>query len=230
MRCYNRGSQLNMLRKKTNYSYTCWLAGAALLLTPAPTFGQTQYLISTFAGGLPGPTAASAPTYAFGTPHGEASDAFGNIYLSTGFHCIYRLDAGGNLARVAGTCQAGFSGDGANAVDAQLSGPQGLALDAVGNLYIADSGNQRIRKVTPAGIITTVAGTGVAGSGGDNGAATAAQLNSPQGLAVDSAGNLYIADQGNHRIRMVASNGAISTFAGTGASGGAGEEGAFKSL
>ena len=99
----------------------------------------------------------------------------------------------------------------------QLSGPGAVAVDSAGNLYIADTGNKRIRKVSN-GVITTVAGNGTSGSSGDNGSATNAQLKGPQGVAVDSAGNLYIADPTDHRVRKV-SDGVITTVAGTGIAG-----------
>jgi sugar lactone lactonase YvrE len=113
---------------------------------------------------------------------------------------------------------AGFKGDGDLAVLAQLDQPQGLAVDNAGNLYIADSNNERIRKVTPAGIITTVAGNGTPGFSGDGGLATTAQLSGPSAVAVDAAGNLYIADSSNNRIRKVTPAGVISTVAGNGSS------------
>src|SRR5207247_6691097 len=114
---------------------------------------------------------------------------------------------------------AGFSGDGGNATSAQLSNPTGVALDGNGNLYIADTGNNRIRKVTPNGIIVTIAGTGAAGYGGDGGAATDAQLSSPSSVTVDAPGNLYIADTENHVVREVLAKGIITTVAGTGIQG-----------
>ncbi|MDX2219215.1 MAG: Ig-like domain repeat protein, partial [Burkholderiales bacterium] len=134
--------------------------------------------------------------------------------------------SGGLINTVAGTGTFGFSGDGGAATAAQLRSPSGIALDGTGNLYIADTNNQRIRKVTPGGVISTVAGNGVQGFGGDGGAATAAQLNNPQAVAIDSAGNLYIADTSNHRIRKVTPDGVISTVAGTGVQGFSGEGGA----
>lgn len=115
-----------------------------------------------------------------------------------------------------GTGVQGAAGDGGPAAAAQLSYPQKLAYDASGNLYIVDSGNHRVRRVTPGGTITTVAGTGTAGFSGDGGPAVAAQLNQPTGISVDGAGNLYIADMFNDRIRKVDVNGIISTFAGNG--------------
>jgi sugar lactone lactonase YvrE len=124
---------------------------------------------------------------------------------------------------VAGNGTPGFSGDNGPATSAQLYGPDGIAVDSAGNLYIADSVNNRIRKVSN-GIITTVAGNGTAGFSGDNGPATSAQLYSPSGLAVDSAGNLYFADGANYRIREV-SNGVITTVTGNGTPGHSGDNG-----
>ena len=121
------------------------------------------------------------------------------------------------ISTIAGNGAAGFSGDGGSASSAQLSLPGGLAVDSSGNLYIADGGNNRVRKISN-GIITTVAGNGTAGFAGDNGAATSAELNDPVAVAVDSAGNLYIADTGNNVIRKVA-NGTITTFAGSNSAG-----------
>ena len=107
------------------------------------------------------------------------------------------------MSTVAGTGQAGFNGD-ATATTARLFYPAGLAVDGVGNLYIADEYNHRVRKLTAAtGVLTTIAGTGTAGSLGDNGPATTAQLNFPLGVAVDSSNNVYIADNSNHNIRKV---------------------------
>ena len=117
------------------------------------------------------------------------------------------------IGTIAGTGAMGYSGDNGPATSAQLASPSGLAFDSLGNLYIADAGNHRIRKVTPQGIITTVAGNGTEGFSGDGGPATSAQLWSPQGLAVDKLGNLYIAD--NSRVREVTPGGLIATVAGT---------------
>ncbi|HZS06765.1 MAG TPA: hypothetical protein VFD58_18150 [Blastocatellia bacterium] len=123
----------------------------------------------------------------------------------------------------------GFSGDGGAAAAARLDNPRAVASDRAGNLYVADTVNQRIRKIAPDGIITTFAGSGLIGSEGDGGPATAASLNEPQGLAVDAAGNVYIADTLNHRVRRVTPAGVISTFAGTGAEGFSGDGGAAAS-
>lgn len=118
---------------------------------------------------------------------------------------------------IAGSLGSGFSGDGGPATDAQLTGPRGLAIDAVGNLFIADSGNHAVRKIAVDGTITTVAGDGNRGFSGDGGSAKRSRLNTPTAVAVDSKGNLYIADTLNHRIRKVNRAGTIITVAGSGA-------------
>ena len=116
---------------------------------------------------------------------------------------IRKVDAAGIITTVAGTGVAGFNADNIAADAAQLSSPGGVAVNAAGDLWIADQNNHRIRKVDAAGIITTVAGTGGAGFNGDNIAATSAQLRDPSGVAVNAAGDLWIADLSNNRIRKV---------------------------
>ncbi len=156
-------------------------------------------------------------------PIGVAVDSVGSLYIAdSSNHRVRKVTAGG-ITTVAGTGAAGDSGDNDLATSAQLNNPQGVAVDSVGSLYIADSSNHRVRKVTGGGI-TTVAGTGAAGDSGDNGLATSAQLNYPIGVAVDSAGSLYIAEWSNHRVRKVTA-GRITTVAGTGAAGDSGDNG-----
>src|SRR6266568_3977830 len=116
-------------------------------------------------------------------------------------------------------------GDGGSALSAQLSDAQCLAVDRQGSVYIADPDNHRVRKVNSAGIIQTVAGVGYAGFSGDGGPAAQARLNAPYGLAADPAGNLYIADLGNNRVRKVSPDGVISTVAGSGQAGSGGDGG-----
>jgi hypothetical protein len=146
------------------------------------------------------------------SPSGLAVDAAGNIYIADRSNRVREI-SNGVITTVAGNGTSGFSGDGGPAVNAQLTSPSGVAVDAEGNLYITERGN-RIRQVSN-GVITTVAGTGMPGFSGDGGPATGALLTTPTGLAVDAAGNLFIGDPANHRIRRI-SNGTITTVAGGG--------------
>ena len=171
--------------------------------------------------------AKGAPAQAAGNlrnPMGIALDAGGVLYIADTDNKRVVKASGGPLVTVAGG--GNLLGDGGLATKAQLRSPTGVAVDAAGNLYIADSGDNRIRKITAKGIISTVAGNGspTPTFGGDNGPATSAQLNNPQGIAVDAAGNLYIAELGADRIRKV-SNGIITTVAGNGTEGSAGDNG-----
>jgi sugar lactone lactonase YvrE len=152
-------------------------------------------------------------------------DSAGNLYIADSANNRIREISGGVINTVAGNGTPGFSGEGGPATSAQLYAPSGVAVDTAGNLYISDTYSGSIRKVSN-GVITTVAGNGTPGFSGDNGPATVAQLNSPYGLAVDTAGNLYIADTGNQRIRRVSSGGAIATVAGNGTPGFSGDGGA----
>jgi sugar lactone lactonase YvrE len=156
-------------------------------------------------------------------PDGVAVDASGNLFIADANNSrIRRVDAAtGVITTVAGTGTEGFSGDGGPATSASLSGPTGVAVDASGNLFIADFFDNRIRRVdTATGVITTVAGTGASGFSGDGGPATSASLSWPTGVAVDTSGNLFIADHRNHRIRMVdAATSVITTVAGAGPTG-----------
>ena len=119
----------------------------------------------------------------------------------------------------AGLGPSGSSGDGGPALNAKFNAPDGLAVASDGSVYIADSGNNKIRKIDPSGVVTTVAGTGYPGSSGDNGQATQATLLSPTGVAVGADGSVYVADQGNNKIRKVDPSGVITTIAGNGTQG-----------
>jgi uncharacterized protein (TIGR03437 family) len=154
-----------------------------------------------------------------GGVYGMALDNLGNVFLALGdYHIVVRVDANtGVVTRVAGNGTAGYNGDNIPATSAQLSGPTGLAVDAAGNLYIADANNFRVRVVSN-GVIATVAGNGTQGYSGDKGPPTNAQFNGLADLAVDSSGNLYIADFYNQAIRMV-SSGVVTTVAGNGTYG-----------
>lgn len=143
-------------------------------------------------------------------------DAAGNVYIADKQNArIRRVSTAGIITTVAGNGIAGFAGDGGSAILARLNQPDDIAVDAAGNLYLLDQGNQRVRKVS-AGIISTVAGNGQAGFSGDGGQARTASLNNPQSIAVDALGNLYIADTGNDRVRLVSADGKIQTIAGGG--------------
>jgi len=142
-------------------------------------------------------------------------DAQGNLYAVDGRNAVVVIAKDGTVKPFAGGL-SGFGGDGGAANAARLSGPQGIAIDAAGNVYISDTGNSRIRKVTTDGMIKTIAGNGTQNYTGDGGQATAATLYLPAGIASDGPGNLYIADQYNGVVRKISTNGTISTFAGSG--------------
>jgi sugar lactone lactonase YvrE len=139
-------------------------------------------------------------------PTGVAVDSAGSLYIADSINNRIRKVSNGLITTVAGNGTSGFSGDNGPATSAQLSQPPGVAVDFVGNLYIADYFNNRIRKISN-GVITTVAGNGMQGFGGDNGPAISAQLNGPNGVAVNAAGNVYIADEFNNRIRLLTPSG-----------------------
>ena len=173
--------------------------------------------ITTFAGngtdastGDGGPAAAAA----IGYPSNVTVDPAGNVYIASylGFR-VRKVDTNGIISTVAGNGTKGYTGDGGPATAASIGYTSGLAVDGAGNVYIADNGAHRVRKVAASGAISTVAGTGTLGFAGDGGLATAAQLHYPNGLAVDAQGNLFIADTYNGRARKVAPDGTISTFA-----------------
>lgn len=190
-----------------------------ILLLAGTAFAQ-QYTISTVAGGAPPATPASALTTSIGQPRKLALSG-GNLYFSSG-NSVFKVDGAGSLTLVAGNSRAGFSGDGGPAVSAQLNAPQGVALDSAGNVYIADSLNNRVRMVDTQGIITTFAGNGATadpGFWGDNGAATNASLHLPTGLAVDASGKVYIAVSSDNTVRVVTTDGIINIFAGAGYQG-----------
>jgi sugar lactone lactonase YvrE len=188
-------------------------------------------IITTFAGGgIPGLLGEGGPATAAGiTPAAIALDASDNLFLSDAVsNRVRRVDAATRIiTTVAGTGDHGFAGDGGPATAAKFDAIRGLAFDSAGNLFVADMINERVRRIDAATkVISTVAGTGAIGYSGDGGPATAAMLALPQTVAVDGAGNLYIADNDNARIRKVdATTGTISTVAGTGTGGFSGDGG-----
>src|SRR6476661_2556304 len=159
-------------------------------------------------------------------PRGIAIDRNFNLFVADRENNRVRMiSASGVITTVAGNGDEGFSGDGGPAAQASFADFENMIADAGGNLFIADSGNGRIRKITAAGIVTTVAGNGRADFSGDGGQATAASLNQPSDIFVDSAGNLFIADAQNNRVRKVTTDGVIRTVAGSGNYGSSGDGG-----
>ncbi|MHB8259124.1 MAG: NHL domain-containing protein [Bacteroidia bacterium] len=188
---------------------------AFVFALPISGFGQ---IITTIAGngtlgyGGDGGQATAADLYNLGT---VAIDVSGNLYIATAAK-IRMVTTAGIITDVVGNGTAGFSGDGGQATAAEINYAAGIAIDAAGNIYIADIDNQRIRKVNTSGIISTIAGNGTGGYTGDGVAATSVELNVPTGVALDAMGNLYIADDYNSRVRMVNTAGIITTVVGTG--------------
>ena len=218
----------------------CAAAAVALAQTPP------AYTIDTVAGSGPvgglgsyGGDGGPAVSARLSRPNGVAADSAGNIFITdAGNNRIRKIDTvSGTVSTVAGNGDFGYGGDGGPAASARLNTPSGIAVDGAGNIFIADSGNYRIRKVdADSGIISTVAGNGEAApreedsaegnSSGDGGPAVAARLGNPVSIAADGAGNLFIADSGNHSIRKVdADSGVISTVAGNGQYGYGGDDG-----
>lgn len=174
---------------------------------------NTSGVISTVAGsGLGGYSGDGGPaTLAQFTPTGIAVDGPGNIYIATN-NRIRKVNTSGIISTVAGNGIAGFSGDGGPATTAKLNQPVGIAADELGNVYISDQYNYRIRRVNPSGIISSVAGNGSSGYAGDGGPATSAELMQPLGVCIDPYANIYFCDYGNHRIRKVISGNHIPSF------------------
>ena len=214
-----------------NLTVTAWdvrgnAASAKLLVN-----FNTQQIITTLAGnGQTGATGdgGAAIGARLSLPTGVAADATGNLYIAdSANNRVRKVTPAGVILPFAGNGMLGSSGDGEQAVNATFNQPQSVAVDSVGNVYISDTGNHRIRKVLTSGVITTVAGTGGNSFGGDGGPAIQAQLNTPFQIAIDAADNLYIADSLNRRVRKVTtSSGVISTIAGDGRIGSGGDGGA----
>jgi hypothetical protein len=216
---------------KSRWDFPCTsrvlLFGLIVSLVPIVCVAQ-PYTITTIAGvgnGSSSPNGDGGPALkAVLSPIGVALDIPGNLYIAdddnSNVSLVRKIGLDGVISTVAGVTSlgVGYSGDGGPAVSAQLNGPYGIAVDAGGNLFIADRGNGVIRMISMSGTITTVAGGGLPSPPGvgDGGPATSAKLGSPEGLTVDSDGNLYIADTMNNRVRRVTPDGTITTVAGTG--------------
>jgi uncharacterized protein (TIGR03437 family) len=192
----------------------------AFFITALAVYGQAPLSIATIAGngsaaygGDGGPATSAALNVAVDI----SFDRAGNLFIADqNNHRIRKVTPAGIISTVAGNGTAGFAGDGGPAVNAQLNTPIGVFADALGNVYIADTGNQRIRKVDSSGIITTIAGNGAKAYGGDGGPATAASFYNCVRVQADQAGNVFVADQSNHRIRRISTSGIITTYAGNG--------------
>ncbi|OYU82868.1 MAG: hypothetical protein CFE24_13825, partial [Flavobacterium sp. BFFFF2] len=182
---------------------------------PAIVFGQTSTLAGSGSDGAANGTAATA---SFSRPTGVALDAAGNTYVADQYnHKIRKITPAGVVSTFAGSGTVG-SADGTGTA-ASFNLPFGLTVDAAGNVYVADSGNNKIRKITPAGVVSTFAGSGAQGAA--DGSATAASFYFPTGVKLDSSGNLFVADFSNHKIRKISPTGTTSTFAGSGSTGSA---------
>lgn len=187
-------------------------------LNPVNTGGLITYrATATFAGsGEVGNADGSAVTASFDRPYGVAVDAAGNVYVADTYnHKIRKITPAGVVSTLAGSGIAGAA-DG-NGVAASFNLPGGVAVDAAGMVYVADASNNKIRKITPQGVVTTLAGSGAAGAA--NGTGASASFKAPNGLAVDASGTIYVADTGNHKIRKITSDGVVSTLAGSGSLG-----------
>ncbi len=209
---YDTAGNLYIADAKAHQVFEATLAGQLIVVAGTGTQG--------FAGD--GGPAVSAQ---LNQPQGLTVGGDGTLYIAdTGNGRVRAVDPGGVISTLAGTGMASFSGDGGLAVAAAMRGPTALALRAGGSLLICDTGNQRLRQVVR-GVISTVAGTGVQGSSGDGGPAVAAELDGPSGVSVDGSGRIFVADTHNHRIRAIDASGVITTFAGTGTPGFAGDGG-----
>jgi len=197
-------------------------------LTVSTALAQSS-IITTYSGPALPVNGSSALTQTIGVPQAVTADGSGGFYIASNQNRVYHVTAEGTLTAVAGTGIIGSSGDNGPASSAQFNYLQGIVADSAGNVFISDSKNNRVRKVGPTGVITTVAGNGSAGWSGDGGPAVSAHFSGPRGLAVDRAGDLFIADAGNNVVRMVTPAGVIKTVAGNGTQGLSGDGGAATS-
>ncbi len=190
------------------------------------TYAGTGYGAATGTGGYTGDN-GYAVSAELNSSTGVTFDGAGNVYIADrGNNAVRKINTLGIITTIAGSSTAGYTGDNGPAIDATLNAPYSVAVDGSGNVFIADGGNNVIRKINTAGTIITYAGNGTAGYSGDGFAASTAQLTRPEGISLDNSGNLYIADAGNHAIREVSSSGVvIYTVAGTGSSGYSGDGG-----
>ncbi len=203
------------------FAFIAWAFGTAL--SPGTALGAITTVAGDSTAGFSG-DGGPATGASLNRPSAVFVDGEGDLYIAdTNNHRIRKV-ASDTMITITGNGTEGFSGDGGPAVSASLNTPHGIFVDGEGNLYIADTRNHRVRKVSSSGTITTIAGNGTEGFSGDGGPAASASLNRPHGVFVDGEGVLYIADTNNHRIRKVVSD-TISTVAGNGARGFSGDGG-----
>jgi trimeric autotransporter adhesin len=215
----------NSIMKKGILTFICLIT---LFVT-----GYSQYIINTFAGtGVAGYSGDGGPATSaqLDGPGGVDLDASGNVYIADKYNERIRKVVAGTINTIAGNGTQSFSGDGGLAVNATMNYPTSVAIGkTIANVYITDYSNQRVRLVTPGGIISTFAGNGSQGFSGDGGLATNCEMYNPYEIATDNAGNVYICDRYNHRVRKVDGSGIITTIAGTGTGGFSGDGGAATS-
>jgi trimeric autotransporter adhesin len=193
-------------------SFFCFAAAHSQVIITSAGTGAAGF------GGDGGPATAAI----LASPYGVTLDKDGNLYIGdVGNRRVRKISPayGGIISTVAGNGTAGYSGDGFEAIYAQIDGVWDIAVDKKGNIFLADAGNNRVRKVSTTGVITTYAGTGAAGYNGDGIAATSAMLNVPHGICVDDTGSVFIADRDNFRLRKIDTLGIITTIAGNGTAG-----------
>ncbi|MGO4515094.1 Ig-like domain repeat protein [Terriglobus sp. 2YAB30_2] len=217
-----------MIIRKLACAGVCMAAAIGAAQTPAQLKSLDKagiHVSAVQAAQTNGQLAVTAP---LNSPAALCYDSAGNFYIADQNNNIIRkVDTAGTITTAAGTGEQGFDGDGGAATQATLDTPAGVAIDASGNLYISDTKNQRIRKVSSNGTISTIAGTGMAGFSGDGAAATLAMISLPTAIAVDSSGNIFFADSNNNRVReIVTASGTIQTVAGNGEQGYSGDGGA----
>ena len=215
--------QVNPLPTITSVSATPSIICAGDSSTLQVIVPSTATIVSTFAGsGTQGSTDGNGTVASFNYPYGVTTDAAGNVYVADLInHKIRKITPSGNVTTFAGSGSIGNANG--NGIAASFNQPNGVATDAAGNVFVADRYNHKIRKITPAGDVTTFAGSGSIGS--DNGNGIAASFYNPAGVATDAAGNVYVADQGNHKIRKITPAGDVTTLAGSGSQGSANSNG-----